>query len=355
MSMLFMDSVDHYNTSEIYTKWTTVGNGTFITAGGRNGQGIALGQVNKSTKLSTVFITGFATNVEASTGFGPIEPLYTIANVNQDICTLAVGTDGSLSLWCGAGTSVFMGSSLSANPPFYIHPNTWYYFEVKFSIGSGINLPVTGSLQVNGVEVIASCTANSGVNGNSFLVPNSGGNFHSWTNLDIFGNTIIDDINIKDNSGTYNNDFIGDVRLGCLFPLSDVTTQWTGLVPGNQFSQINAQFPLGDSSYVFATSDPMSPTTPFDNFNWQPVPPFLGNIVAVQYLVWARKDDEGTRQIRQFCGLPTTIAPGALSPTWSLSDTYLYYYYDMDVDPDTMLPWTQGGFNSKQFGFQLVG
>ena len=351
--MQFMDSVDHYNTNaELYVKWTTLGNGTFITTG-RNGQGIALGQVNKACTLQSEWIVGWAVNFEASTGFGPIEPHYFLSNVNQTIFVLAIDTDGSISLWGGPGTTTFIASSLTATPPFFLHPNTWYYFEVKIILSNTNNISVTATLKVNNVTVAAG-TCSTGINGNTFLVPGATANFHSWVNIDIFGNSVIDDINIKDATGAFNNDFVGDIRIGCLFPRQDVLTQWTGLAPGNQFSQINNVTPLGDSSYVYATSNPMSPTTPYDNFNWQPVPPFLGNIIAVQYLVYARKDDEGTREIQQFCNVPGSADPGALSPVWSLSDTYVYYYYDMDVDPETSAPWTQAGFNGKQFGFQLI-
>jgi hypothetical protein len=355
--MEFMDSFDHYNTSdELVTKWTSA-NGA-VLGQGRNGQGLVLGNgfTFKSVSLQNTWFVGFAMNMNIATGFGPMSVIYQISNVGTVIASLAIDPDGSLSLWSGNGFNNLIATTLESpqGMPFYIQPRVWYYIEIGWTIGSGTNLPVAAELKINNV-IQASGTAGSGIDGATLLVPNSGANVHAWATPDVFGNLIIDDLNIKNGNGAYNNTFIGDIKIGVLFPRADVTSGWTGLVPGNQYSQINSQFPLGDVSYVYATSNPMTPSTPSDNFQWQPVSPFLGTIMAVQYLVWARKDDEGTREIQQFCGSPGNSQPGSLSPVWSLGDSYLYYYYDMDVDPATTLPWTQDGFNGTQFGFQLVG
>lgn len=353
MSMEFLESFDHYNTSdELVAKWTSANGCTIVP--GRNGQGLALGSAFKSLSLQTEWIVGFAFNINATTGLGASTIMYQIGNVGTVVASLAIDTDGSISLWAGNGFNHLIASTLSAAPPFYVHPKQWYYCEIKWTIFSGMNMSVAAALKINNVTV-ASGSASSGIDSNLFIVPNSGANTHEWFNIDIFGNVIIDDINIKNASGAHNNDFVGDLRIGVLFPRADVLTQWTGLVPGNQFSQINAQFPLGDASYVYATIDPHAPTTPSDNFNWQPVSPFVGSIIAVQYLIYARKDDEGTRQVQQFFGSPGSALPGALSPLWSLGDTYLYYYYDMDTNPSTGSPWTVADFNASQFGFQLLG
>ena len=355
--MEFMDSFDHYNTSdELVTKWTSA-NGATIGAG-RNGQGLILGSgyTFKSLSLQNTWIVGFAFNLDIATGFGPMSVMYQISNVGTVIGSMAIDSDGSISFWAGNGFNNLIASTLTppSGPPFYIQPRTWYYFEIEWTIGSGTNLVVGAELKINNVTKAIGSKA-SGVDGTGLLIPNSGANVHAWSTPDVFGSLIIDDLNIKNANGAYNNTFIGDIKIGVLFPRADVTTGWTGLVGGNQYSQINSQFPLGDASYVYATSNPLTPSTPYDNFNWQPVSPFLGSIVAVQYLVWARKDDEGTREIQQFYGTPGNVAPGALSPVWSLGDTYLYYYYDMDVNPSTTLPWVQADFNASQFGFQLVG
>lgn len=355
--MEFMDSFDHYNTvDELVTKWTSA-NGASLGPG-RNGQGLVLGNgfTFKSVSLQNVWYVGFALNLNIATGFGPMSVMYQISNVGTVIASMAIDTDGSISLWAGNGFNNFIGSTLTppGGKPFYIQPRTWYYFEIEWSIGSGIDFSVSATLKINNV-IQATGSAASGIDGSQLLIPNSGANVHAWSTPDVFGNLIIDDLNIKNSNGSYNNTFIGDIKIGCLYPRADVTTGWTGLISGNQFSQINSQYPVGDASYVYATSNPMSPSTPYDNFNWQPTSIFLGSIIAVQFLVWARKDDEGTREIQQFYGTPGNSQPGALSPIWSLGDTYLYYYYDMDTNPSTMLPWLQADFNASQFGFQLVG
>jgi len=117
-------------------------------------------------------------------------------------------------------------------------------------------------------------------------------------------------------------------------------------VPGNQFSQINSQFPLGDTSYVYTNV-----INSIDNFFYQPVSPFNGDIFGVQYLLYMRKDQEGTRAVQQFAG--PSGSPEASGPVWYLGDSYLYYIWDLDVDPATMTQWTQSGFNNTKFGFLL--
>lgn len=77
-----------------------------------------------------------------------------------------------------------------------------------------------------------------------------------------------------------------------------------------------------------------------------------GTIYGVIHVSSVRKDDAGSRSFRQVClSGATTETNGA---DISATNTYLYYYDCMDVDPNTSSAWTVSNFNAATMGVKEI-
>lgn len=342
-----MDSFDHYNTiDEMVAKWTWAQFATIVP--GRNGQGVLLqggpGVISKSLKHESTWIVGWACYFQ-TTAFLGTSNIYILSNTGQALALIQLNTDGSINLASAGPGGGIMGTTAEGVPPFYCRPNRWYFFEAKIQIFGGGDVSIAASLRIDGDLRIALCTGNTGLNSDNFVVPGGTANFHQFVGGPNSPGMIIDDVRFLDTSGAFNNTFLDDLAIFCVFPRADVLTQWTGLVSGDQFSQINNITPLGDASYVFASEPPNSPPQSIDNFLWQPIPAFFGDLFAIQMSIYARKDAEGVRAVQSFSG-------AMRSDIFYLDDNYIYYTFPMDSNEG--VKWTILAFNAKSYGFQLM-
>lgn len=73
-----------------------------------------------------------------------------------------------------------------------------------------------------------------------------------------------------------------------------------------------------------------------------------GTIYSVVHVSYVRKDDAGSRAFRQ-----VTVSGGTTHTNGadiSATNTYLYYYDPMDVDPNTSATWTVSNYNASTHG-----
>ena len=363
MAVEFMDGCEHYDTQAgIYLKWT---NQEFAvsTPNGRHGRGISLTQggayVAKTLTHQSGWVVGWAMNILVSGSGGTGNSgLYGGTNVSSGLVTVEVLSDWTLGIFAGNN---FGGNSA----PFSLHPNTWYYFEFKYSLGVGgsgsANVIITqATLKVNGNIVCTCSNVDSGIPVNSLLVQTSTVDYHSFACPNIIGTTSLDDVVIAAITGDgCVNDFFGDVTVGAIFPNGDSSIEWTPTPSGPSFSIVNQQFAENSPGYISSNSP-----SQYDVFTWQPLPTNTGAIVALHYGVFARKDGEGTRAIQATVdgsSIPTTPASGADAPfsnypppIWYPGDTYCYFFFAMDSQPGgSPTPWTVATVNGTTFGIEL--
>lgn len=348
MALRFLESFDHYQaTADIYRKWTGVGANVSITPNGRNGQGCILGESLFITiDQQATWTIGFAVNFTAGPAFGNAV-LYELFQVGGEplapsLCSIFINSDGTFSIRGNNHSQILANST----PGFSLQMNTWYFFELRVVLSSLANfMTVNASLRVNtATRATTSGPVTTGVNINSLLFPQATGNVHFWAGAG--SGVTLDDIYINDGTGAYNNSFAGDVSIICFRPNGDVTTQWTPTGGGASFTQVNETYPNGGATNI-------SDLTPgdVDNFDWQDLNPLIGSIVGLQYLVYAQKNNQGTRTIKMTIG--PTGAFEQLSSEIFLDDSFVYYRLPTDVDPATGVPWTVVGFNAKRFGVEL--
>lgn len=341
MALRFGDSFEPYASGNLLQMWT-LGSGSIIP-GGRNGQGLQVGagaSIQKTLDYQSTWILGFAVNF-GTVGFNTSLCFFGAPFTSHVGATLAVVTienDGTVSAY--GGTTHLIGNSAGT---LVLHANTWYYFEVKVTYSGSSPISVTTVVKVNG-QTIINGTAITGINSTDLIIQDAKSDYFGISGLSGFGNTIFDDVYICDGTGIVNNDFLGDIKILAVYPITDETTQWTPIGGVSHFSLVNEHPPDDDTTYIESNT-----VGQIDDFLFQPISTFSGTVPGVLYSIYARKDDEGTRSIKH----TVSGAPPVGVPEIFLSDLYVYTKVPFDTDPDGG-GWTVGAFNVKHFGVKLI-
>ncbi len=334
--VLFKDSYERYDLGvatggsalldNLLSRYTGVGGTPEIVSAGRNGQGIKLNNsaVTKTLAHGGRWVVGFAYKLIAVPG-GDSE-IYELANNTNQMCRLLQDSDGTLSLRAGNSNVIAVTSRA-------INVNRWYYIELDMTIGGATPLTMTAELRING-NVEASGSGSTGFNATDQLsYPVTGGvdaNFHAISGIPGTGEgNVIDDLYIKNEAG-----YEGDIRNIPAYPSGDGgTLQWTPSSGSTHYTQVDTH-PVDLTKWL-------ETATPGDIDLWTFVlPSFSGTIVAVNFSVLARKDDEGTKSFKIVCG-PT--GTDALSDEFFVSDvTPEYYEFSLKLDPTTGVAWVPG-------------
>jgi hypothetical protein len=338
MALLFCDSFDHYNTSQIFSKWDTADapSNIAISGSGRNGgSGItAIGGAtvykNFPAALSTV-IVGFAIkfgNVSDSLQF-----LYFYDSTTTQLY-VRFNADGSLSVFNGSAT--LLGTTAPSVLP--TPTSVFNYVEVKVLHHASAG---TVDIHVNGASVLAltgkatapSGTAQSTKVSISRVLPSAN---NSW---------VVDDFYICDTSGGTANTFLGDVRVECVFPDGAGTTANLTPSAGSNYQNVDDNPGNDDTDY-----NSSSTVTDKDTFNYAALASTLGSVVAVAVNTRDRKDDAGTRTHSHLSRLSGTEDVGtAFSPTTSYSIHQTIFHSKPGGGA-----WTITDVNNAEFGYKLV-
>ena len=198
-------------------------------------------------------------------------------------------------------------------------------------------------LRVNGVTEIS---------GSNFKTrSNNDDNYHN-VSLSLgssFGHgvtTDVDDWFIWDDSGTWNNTFLGDRRAFLLPPNQD--TNLADFEPNDGsfgYKMIDDDSPDDDSTFILAEADLLSgsPTSGTSEFEIENAAPGVSAISAVRVVARAAKTDETSAD------LSTSINSGSnsvSSATHTLTTSYQYYSDVYEYDPSTIANLTRDGFNA---------
>ena len=188
------------------------------------------------------------------------------------------------------------GATLYTSAQGTITPGVWHQLQVKV-----IKSATVGVLEIrlNGVVLTALTNQNTGataIGGFRFRFNGAGAN-------DLGANFWIDDIVVTDNSGTYNQGFLGDVRVATLYPRADDETGWTPNTRhkyGNGILQLNGSNGLtcaDNVQFEFGSGD----------FTMECFARFLATPTGSNHAVLFGKWREGTnaRSYRLFLGGPS--------------------------------------------------
>jgi len=338
MANRFMDSFDHYATTDLTSKWTGFGASAFDfqidTVNQRTGRACAdilRNGIFKTIDRQSTWIMGAAVKWQ---GFGGGFQLIDIGNVQVQ---LLIQSDGTFAAFRGSlPGQVLLGQS---DPSAAVTTNRYFYLEWKVLIDSSVGtveVHLNGQTILNLTGVNTQATANSTADVISLIGPGGGTIMY------------VDDLYVNDGTGTLNNDFWGDTQIGLIIPVSDGDfSDFTATGGGAHFSQVNEIPPDGDTTYVSSAT-----IGNIDTYNFQQVDP-ARPIKAIQTNIFARKNDEGNRALsvvtRQ--GGNNFIAD---STGRFVNLTYIDYLNQFDTNPSTGIAWTPAEINAGQWGVKVI-
>lgn len=355
MTLLFVDSFDHYATTELTAKekWdyydtysenmevAAVGrrgtNGVKVDGGNGTHDSVQIGVVIGDTQTLIMGAAFYFKKYIISTGTAHNNGFACFDSTGGGYqASMVVEANGSVTIRRGSRTGTILAQSAAGVCKRY----SWNYIEFKITID---NAAGAGEVYVNGESVVSVAGVDTQSTANAFAN-------RIYLGLkcgDYSGNGVYaDDFYLCDDAGAVANDFLGDLRIDSLFADgAGNSTDWTPSA-GNNYECVDEVTPNDDTDYVSENS-----VADHDTYTYENTPVTAGSIFGIQHLLWARKDDAPARSIvGMIRSGGTDYAPGA---THALTTSYIYYRDNYEVDPDTAAAWIIAGVNGAEFGERL--
>ncbi len=330
MATVLVEGFDHWSISEAGDKFWSAPNDSMVAGRGFGGQALKVIPNNDAWKQLPAsyseIIVGVALKVASpSPSFIPWSSAPLLILRSSGVEMASVGLDSNQRIYMQddaahrtTGTTIV---------PF----NSWFYIEFKVVVGTS----GSGELHLNSASEIASTVGNYGTADVNQIL------FRAASR----SSTTVDDIFVIDTTGSPpQNDFVGDVRVVTLYPVSDATyTDWTPKVGTDHYAMVDEAVMDGDGSYVYDANPGDIDSYLLDTF-------LTGTIFSAQLNIGARKGDVSLRQLQNLIRQGGTDHFGS---TVTLSSSYVFYSERFDVDPDGN-PWLAATINADEFGMKLI-
>jgi len=350
MALIFIDSFDHYEYGSQDDKWTQrrlVDAHSLAPQMGRNGtQGLyfpngSAPEVMRCSKTFTfarqTLYAGFAMKV-AEYGENARNGFFGVMNINTFKVSYALEQSGQISIWKGAEQiGTLLGYTTCP-----LHQGCWYYLEFRQTVSSNVN---TGYVEVRINGRTEFTFAGDTLNGNS----ESANRIWLGQEDSILGakhKLVFDDLYACDDAGSYNNTFLGDVRVDALLPNSDGTVQWAVSTTGNNYQMVDETLPNSDQDYTETSSPGRADTLHMANLSVN-----SAYVFGVYTLLNARKNNAGDRTIRPVI---TTNGSTYVGSTRAINMDYQYWEEVFELNPVQATSWSIADVNSLQIGYELV-
>jgi hypothetical protein len=338
----FADGFQHYDKAAAGQKWTDVllgSAGQIHSAYGRFGQGLRLNNqdyVALTLDSQATWIVGSAVRFAAFPDH--TRSFISLADGDSTQVYLAVGVDGRLHLY--RPNDVLLASSTNA-----VAANTWYFVELKVTIGNAGAYEV----RVNGSSVgwIPSASGDTQSTGNASanrVILSS----PRLTTVDFDDFYLLDGQDGTAAQGAANNDFWGDVTVETLMPNGNgAHSEWTGSDSDqvDNYALVDESPANGDTDYVKSSTVGQVDTYSFGDLST------LNDVLAVQVNLQARKDDAGDRSLRLKCRLGGSDYDG---DSQALSTSYQFLRQVWGKNPNTGALWQPSEVNAAEFGVEVT-
>lgn len=330
---LVAESFDNVTAADLLAKYQASQTSGMSFTTGRTSNGVGLGTGNSSviavlpSGLTEIFI-GVA--LKHDNVAGATNGHYTFQSAAaSELFTIQTTMSGALQV-CSGTTG---GTVLATSAAGLILSNTWFQVQVRIVVSTTVGVV---TIYHNGVQVATATGLNTGSTAIQRTGPIRRNN----------GNLVADDWYVNDSTGSYNNGFLGDVKIACVLPNADGTTNnWTATGAANRYQCVDETTRNDDTDYVVSS-------TPGDVqlFGLQDIT-LTGQVLAVVATVWARKDDAGTRTVKLRLKSGATSTDG---PDTTMNLTYQPLMKTFDTDPNTGSPFTVANFNAAEVGAVVV-
>jgi hypothetical protein len=350
MSLLFMDSFDHYATGDLTEKWSSLISAPTINAGaGRRGTQ-SLHILANSTQFTavkglsptgTTAIMGVAVKSDLGGGSNDILIMgFHYGAEARDTVRLRLNRDGSLTAQCADGSGGNASTNgnvriLGGTAGGVISANVYAYVELKVLHHASAG---TVTIRVNGLTVLnltGQNTTNQAQTAWSTIW--LGGGANSGVTIDF------DDLYVLDGNGAAPwNNFLGDCRVDARIPTgAGASSGWTPSA-GSNFSCVDETPPNDDTDTITAATVGLT-----DTYVTQDAPVPGATIYGVQHCFNAKKMDAGACTIAPIVRHGGTNFPGVdLAP----GVAYAFVLAPQQVNPGTGAAWVEADFNAAEFG-----
>lgn len=344
MTLLWMDGFDHYGSHTNLTGYGVyaTASGTLSTSVKRTGttsKGMSnldgIKRVFPSAQSAVgVGLALYVTTLPAGGQYSTPFKLNGSSGYGQ--CFVVVDTNGYLVLWAGNSTlNANTGTQIASTASPVITTASWTHLELSY-VPNGASSSL--ELRVNGVTVINETFAIGSIS----YGETSATTVSSWSAGQGSDSYIyIDDLYAWNDSGSFNNDFLGDKKVHTMMPNGDTATaDWLKNSGTVGYDRINEIGPNGDTSYIYTST--VSAVSAFDI---EAMPTDTGVINALQTYRGAKKTDAGT------CTVRTDISSGAYTSSGTaqpVTTAYQYYTDVFETDPATGALWTKSAVDSAQ-------
>lgn len=176
--------------------------------------------------------------------------------------------------------------------------------------------------------------------------------------VDFGGNTgagvRVDDLYIADDSGTVNNDFLGDCRVDTLAPVSDDIAEFDTATPSaNHFENVDEEPVDEDTSY---NETPTNGDRDVFGRSALPIHPFPSVVLGVQPWAYIKKqNDSGDVMVRQLVQPVSTIFNQ--TPQGPSAEDWMVLHDDQEIlelNPETAAQWLESEVNASNFGMEVI-
>lgn len=338
MTLLWCDGLDHYGVNGNMSEgaWGSVTVSTLSSTNPRtgthhlrftgNGNRRVLGGAKTTVGTAAAIYLSALPNQNAQ-----VTPFDFRDAANSSQIQVVIQSTGTISIYRGNKTTLL---DTTASP--VITAEAYQHIECMVFFSQTVG---TVEVRVNGVTV----TSLTGIDTvATSLVECSQINYgHIGT-----GSTTMDmdDIYAYDDTGSYNNTFIGDRRVLTLFPDADtIQADWSIVGAASGYQAIDDTTPDGDSTYIAATTSG-SPGT-ISEFELQDLPDGISAISAVMLVGMMRKTEAGTADVQMSIISSDVESQGTNRP---MTEIYTYYGDVFEVDPATAAPFTPSGVDDLQ-------
>ena len=328
MALLWIDGFDHYSAAQSNRMYEDGAMFNMSTSIARTGQGANPHYLDFGVKkyLGTnarTLIVGFAHYNDNDT-YQSWSWLVRFYDGTTEQCRLERGSEGKLRLY---GNNTLLAES----PAVTYRGKQWCYIEIKITFGN----PGSYEIRVN-TRTVMSGTGRTTSTDN---------NYANWVGWHGQNGDWIDDLYICDDTGTQNNDFLGDIKVVTILPNADGSnTGWTPSSGTSHYSLVNETPANDDTNYLYTSTVGATDTENFQDIT------LTGSIRGILQLACIRKDDAGARSACLVCRVGTTDYEG---PEVSLGTSYTYLKQIRETNPATGAPWTVADINAAQFGVRM--
>lgn len=324
--LLFCESFDYSNSStHVNQKWD-------------GGSGGAAEVTKKRTGVRSWYnFTYLQKNVNnLATVIAGVGVQLSLSGYNDSLITFRDGTTQQISVWANADNtlSVKRGATVLATSTAVLSTSAFKYIEFKITIHNttgSYELRLDEAVILSGTNVDTQETANAYITNVRLC---DGSNFGHY----------FDDFYLCDTAGAVNNDFLGAIKVECLFPSAvGNSSQWArgGTDSGANWSQVEETPPNDDTDYVSSST-----TAEKDTYAYGNLATTAGSVKGVQIVPRVRKSDAS---VGSYAPIARSGAVEEEGTTVNPTETYDYYPDVFELDPSGAA-WTIASVNAAEFG-----